>query len=31
VAAESVVGVKEVHDHLRVFETFTGAYVEAPH
>jgi len=28
VAAENVAGVKEVHDHLRVFETFTGTYVE---
>jgi CBS domain-containing protein len=30
VAAENTAGVKEVHDHLCFFDTFSGFYVESP-
>ena len=30
VAAENTAGVKEVHDHMYFFDTFTGAREESP-
>jgi CBS domain-containing protein len=30
VAAETTAGVREVHDHMYFFDTFTGAHVESP-
>lgn len=30
IAAENIVGVREVHDHLRLVDTFSGFYVDHP-